>query len=283
MRCGVIARKLGMSRIFNDDGEHVPVTVLRIEDVEVLSVKSIAKDGYSSVQLGFSNKKSKNISKPLRGFFAKAKAEPKEKVVEFRVSEDAILNVGDKLGVNHFVTGQKVDVIGVSQGKGFSGAMKRHNFGGMQASHGVSISHRSHGSTGNSQDPGRTWKGKKMAGQYGNVRITTQNLKVVKLLEDDEPNIRWDAAIALAKMGNRSGAGIINSLMRRSYYEGFREIDDWETEKAILVAINVASQLGGSEFLSNLELLAKEDPSMDVRNAAINALKSIERMESVSG
>ena len=186
MRCGVIARKLGMSRIFNDDGEHVPVTVLRIEDVEVLSVKSIAKDGYTSVQLGFSNKKSKNISKPLRGFFAKAKAEPKEKVVEFRVSEDAILNVGDKLGVNHFVIGQKVDVIGVSQGKGFSGAMKRHNFGGMQASHGVSISHRSHGSTGNSQDPGRTWKGKKMAGQYGNVRITTQNLKVVKLIEDDD-------------------------------------------------------------------------------------------------
>ena len=186
MRCGVIARKLGMSRIFNDDGEHVPVTVLRIEDVEVLSVKSIEKDGYNSVQLGFSNKKSKNISKPLRGFFAKAKAEPKEKVVEFRVSEDAILNVGDKLGVNHFVTGQKVDVVGVSQGKGFSGAMKRHNFGGMQASHGVSISHRSHGSTGNSQDPGRTWKGKKMAGQYGNVRITTQNLKVVKLLEDND-------------------------------------------------------------------------------------------------
>ena len=186
MRCGVIARKLGMSRIFNDDGEHVPVTVLRIEDVEVLSVKSIAKDGYTAVQLGFGNKKPKNISKPLRGFFAKAKAEPKEKVVEFRVSEDAILNIGDKLGVNHFVTGQKVDVIGVSQGKGFSGAMKRHNFGGMQASHGVSISHRSHGSTGNSQDPGRTWKGKKMAGQYGNVRITTQNLKVVKLLEDDD-------------------------------------------------------------------------------------------------
>ena len=186
MRCGVIARKLGMSRIFNDNGEHVPVTVLRIEDVEVLSVKSIAKDGYTSVQLGFSNKKSKNISKPLRGFFAKAKTEPKEKVVEFRVSEDATLNVGDKLGVNHFVNGQKVDVIGVSQGKGFSGAMKRHNFGGMQASHGVSISHRSHGSTGNSQDPGRTWKGKKMAGQYGNVRITTQNLKVVKLIEDDD-------------------------------------------------------------------------------------------------
>ena len=186
MRCGLVARKLGMSRLFNENGDHVPVTVLKIEDLEVLSVKSFDKDGYTAVQLGFSNKKSKNISKPLRGFFAKANTEPKEKVVEFRVSEDAILQVGDKLGANHFVAGQKVDAVGVSQGKGFSGAMKRHNFGGMQASHGVSISHRSHGSTGNSQDPGRTWRGKKMAGQYGNVRITTQNLKVVKLLEDDD-------------------------------------------------------------------------------------------------
>ena len=186
MRCGLVARKLGMSRFFSENGEHVPVTVLKIENLEVLSIKSIDKDGYNAVQLGFNNKKPKNISKPLRGIFAKAKTEPKEKVVEFRVSEDAILKVGDKLGVNHFVIGQKVDVVGISQGKGFSGAMKRHNFGGMQASHGVSISHRSHGSTGNSQDPGRTWKGKKMAGQYGNVRITTQNLKVVKLIEDDD-------------------------------------------------------------------------------------------------
>ena len=185
MRCGVVARKLGMSRVFSDNGEHIPVTVLKIEDLEVLSIKSVDKDGYTAVQLGFSNKKTKNVSKPLRGFFAKAKTEPKEKVFEFRVSEDAILNVGDKLGVNHFVTGQKVDAVGVSKGKGFSGAMKRHNFGGLQASHGVSISHRSHGSTGNSQDPGRTWKGKKMAGQYGNVRITTQNLEVVKLIEED--------------------------------------------------------------------------------------------------
>jgi len=185
MRCGLIARKLGMSRIFGDNGEHIPVTILRVEDLEVLSIKSVDKDGYNSVQLGFCNKKLKSVSKPLRGVFSKSKSEPKEKIAEFRVSQDAFLKVGDKLGVNHFIQGQKVDVIGTSQGKGFSGAMKRHNFGGMQASHGVSISHRSHGSTGNSQDPGRTWKGKKMAGQYGNVRITIQNLKVVKLLEDD--------------------------------------------------------------------------------------------------
>jgi large subunit ribosomal protein L3 len=121
----------------------------------------------------------------MRGVFAKAKTEPKKKIAEFKVSEDALLNIGDKLSVNHYVEGQKVDVVGVSQGKGFAGAMKRHNFGGMQASHGVSVSHRAHGSTGNSQDPGRTWKGKKMAGQYGNVRITTQNLTVIKLIEND--------------------------------------------------------------------------------------------------
>ena len=185
MRCGVIARKLGMSRIFNDKGEHVPVTVLRLEDVEVLSTRSIKKDGYIAVQLGFNNKKLKNVTKPLKGFFAKAKSEPKEKVLEFRVSENALLNIGDKISVNHYIPGQKIDVVGFSQGKGFAGSMKRHNFGGMQASHGVSISHRAHGSTGNSQDPGRTWKGKKMAGQYGNVRVTTQNLTVVKLLDDD--------------------------------------------------------------------------------------------------
>ncbi len=185
MRCGVIARKLGMSRIFNDKGEHVPVTVLRLEDVEVLSTKSLEKDGYIAVQLGFKNKKLKNINKPLKGYFAKAKTEPKEKIIEFRVSEDALLKIGDKIGANHFIPGQKVDVMGISQGKGFAGSMKRHNFGGMQATHGVSISHRAHGSTGNSQDPGRTWKGKKMAGQLGNVRVTTQNLKVVKLLKED--------------------------------------------------------------------------------------------------
>ena len=183
MRCGLITRKLGMSRVFNENGEHVPVTILRLENVEVISIKSIEKNGYTAVQLGFGDKKAKNVSKPLKGVFAKSKVTPKEKIAEFRVSEDALLKVGDKLSVNHFIVGQKVDVVGVSQGKGFSGAMKRHNFGGMQATHGVSISHRSHGSTGNSQDPGRTWKGKKMAGQYGNVRITTQNLKIVQLLE----------------------------------------------------------------------------------------------------
>jgi len=143
------------------------------------------KDGYIAVQLGFGTRKVKHTTKPMRGHFAKANLEPKERLAEFVVSEDALLNVGDKLSVSHYVVGQKVDVVGTSQGKGFAGSMKRHNFGGMRASHGVSVSHRAHGSTGNSQDPGRVWKGKKMAGQMGNVRVTTQNLTVVKLIEDE--------------------------------------------------------------------------------------------------
>jgi len=185
MRCGVIVRKLGMSRVFNDIGEHIPVTVLRLEDTEVVSTRSMDKDGYIAVQLGFGTRKVKHTTKPMRGHFAKANVEPKERLAEFVVSEDALLTVGDKLSVNHYVVGQKVDVVGTSQGKGFAGSMKRHNFGGMRASHGVSVSHRAHGSTGNSQDPGRVWKGKKMAGQMGNVRVTTQNLTVVKLIEDE--------------------------------------------------------------------------------------------------
>ena len=185
MRCGVIVRKLGMSRVFTDSGEHIPVTVLRLEDTEVVSTRSMDKDGYIAVQLGFGSRKVKHTTKPMRGHFAKANLEPKEHLAEFVVSEDALLNVGDKLSVSHYVVGQKVDVVGTSQGKGFAGSMKRHNFGGMRASHGVSVSHRAHGSTGNSQDPGRVWKGKKMAGQMGNVRVTTQNLTVVKLIEDE--------------------------------------------------------------------------------------------------
>mgnify|MGYP000041103248 FL=1 len=185
MRCGVIVRKLGMSRVFTDSGEHIPVTVLRLEDTEVVSTRSMDKDGYIAVQLGFGSRKVKHTTKPMRGHFAKANLEPKERLAEFVVSEDALLNVGDKLSVSHYVVGQKVDVVGTSQGKGFAGSMKRHNFGGMRASHGVSVSHRAHGSTGNSQDPGRVWKGKKMAGQMGNVRVTTQNLTVIKLIEDE--------------------------------------------------------------------------------------------------
>ena len=178
MRSGVIARKLGMTRVFNDAGRHVPVTVLKLDDVQVVSVRNAERDGYNAVQLGAGAAKAKNVSKAMRGHFAKANVLPKSKLAEFRVSEDAMLDVGVTLSPNHFVAGQKVDVVGTTQGKGFAGAMKRHNFGGLRASHGVSISHRSHGSTGQCQEPGKVFKGKKMAGHMGAVRNTTQNIEV---------------------------------------------------------------------------------------------------------
>jgi large subunit ribosomal protein L3 len=179
MRTGLITRKMGMTRIFTENGEHVPVTVLKVDNCQVVDVKTDEKNGYNAVQLGWGTAKVKNVTKPMRGHFARAKVEPKRKLVEFRVSADALLDVGAELSAAHFVSGQYVDVTGTSIGKGFAGAMKRHNFAGLEASHGVSISHRSHGSTGNSQDPGRVWKGKKMAGHMGDVRVTTQNLEVV--------------------------------------------------------------------------------------------------------
>ena len=179
MRTGLLAKKLGMSRIFEADGTHVPVTVLSVEGLKVIDVKTKERDGYTAVQLGTGAVKLKNVSKALKGHFAKANIEPTKKLTEFRVSEDCLLNVGDELSVEHFVPGQYVDVCSTSKGKGFAGVMKRHNFAGLEATHGVSISHRSHGSTGQRQDPGKVFKGKKMAGHLGDERVTVQNLKLV--------------------------------------------------------------------------------------------------------
>ena len=179
MRTGLIARKLGMTRVFSGDGRHLPVTVLKLDNCQVVGVRTREKDGYTALQLGAGAVKVKNLSKPMRGYFAKAKVEPKHKLVEFRVSDDALLDIGTEIVADHFVPGQIVDVTGTTIGKGFAGAMKRHGFAGLEASHGVSVSHRAHGSTGHSQDPGRVFKGKKMAGQMGGVRVTTQNLEVV--------------------------------------------------------------------------------------------------------
>lgn len=179
MRTGLVAQKVGMTRVFNDAGEHVPVTVLKLDNVQVVAVRTEEKDGYNAVQLGIGAAKVKNVSKPQRGHFAKAKVEPKRKLVEFRVEKDGLLEVGAEMSANHFVAGQIVDVTGTTIGKGFAGSMKRWNFRGLEASHGVSVSHRSHGSTGNRQDPGRTFKNKKMAGHLGVERVTTQNVKVV--------------------------------------------------------------------------------------------------------
>ncbi|MCG8444398.1 MAG: 50S ribosomal protein L3 [Hyphomicrobiales bacterium] len=180
MRSGVIAKKMGMTRLFTDAGEHIPVTVLKIDGCQVVAQRTEEANGYMALQLGAGLRKVKNVSRAERGHFAVAKVEPKRKVAEFRVSTDNAIAVGAELTADHFVTGQFVDVTGTSIGKGFAGSMKRHNFGGLRASHGVSISHRAHGSTGQCQDPGKVFKGKKMAGQMGNVRVTTQNLEVVK-------------------------------------------------------------------------------------------------------
>ena len=181
MRTGLIAEKVGMTRVFDDAGTHVPVTVLKIDNCQVVAQRTAERDGYTAVQLGVGKAKVKNLSKPMRGHFAKAKFEPKSKLVEFRVSADALIEVGAELTAAHFLPGQFVDVIANSIGKGFAGVMKRHNFGGLRATHGVSVSHRSHGSTGQRQDPGKTFKGKKMAGHMGDVRVTTQNLKIVSV------------------------------------------------------------------------------------------------------
>ncbi|AOF88318.1 50S ribosomal protein L3 [Sinorhizobium sp. RAC02] len=184
MRSGVIAQKVGMTRVYNDAGEHIPVTVLRLDNVQVVAQRTQEKNGYTAVQLGAGTSKVKNTVKALRGQFAAASVEPKAKLVEFRVSEDNLIDIGAELTASHFVAGQLVDVTGTTIGKGFAGAMKRHNFGGLRATHGVSVSHRSHGSTGNNQDPGKVWKGKRMAGHMGQTRVTTQNLEVVSTDEE---------------------------------------------------------------------------------------------------
>ncbi|MDC0738387.1 50S ribosomal protein L3 [Cognatishimia sp. SS12] len=180
MRSGIIAKKVGMTRLFMEDGKQIPVTVLHLDELQVVAQRTSEKDGYTAVQLGAGAAKAKRTSQAMRGHFAAANVAPKRKVAEFRVDEANLIEVGAEISAEHFVEGQKVDVAGTSIGKGFAGAMKRHNFGGLRASHGVSISHRSHGSTGQCQNPGRVFKGKKMAGHMGAVRVTTQNLEVVK-------------------------------------------------------------------------------------------------------
>lgn len=180
LRSGVIAKKVGMTRLFMEDGRQVPVTVLQLDKLQVVAQRTPEKHGYSAVQLGAGTAKTKRVSKAMRGHFAAAKIEPKRKVAEFRVDPENLIPVGEEITANHYFEGQYVDVCGTSIGKGFAGAMKRHNFGGLRASHGVSISHRSHGSTGQCQDPGRVFKGKKMAGHMGAARVTTQNLQVVR-------------------------------------------------------------------------------------------------------
>jgi large subunit ribosomal protein L3 len=210
MRSGLIAQKVGMTRVFTDEGEHVPVTVLKVDNCQVVAVRTEEQDGYTALQLGVGKAKVKNVTKPMRGHFAKAKVEPKKKLVEFRVTPDALVEVGAEITAAHFVPGQFVDVTGTTIGKGFAGAMKRWNFGGLRASHGVSISHRSHGSTGGRQDPGKTFKNKKMAGHYGDERVTTQNLRVVRIDED-----RGLILVKGAVPGSEGGWVLIRDAVKR--------------------------------------------------------------------
>ncbi len=200
MRSGLIAKKMGMTRVFTDSGDHVPVTVLQVDNCQVVAVRDEEKDGYSALQLGVGTAKVKRVSKAMRGHFAKANVEPKRKLVEFRVSADALVDVGAEIIPSHFADGQFVDVTGTSIGKGFAGAMKRHNFAGLRASHGVSISHRSHGSTGQCQDPGKVFKGKKMAGHLGAKRVTVQSQRILST-DDDRGLILVQGAVPGSKNG----------------------------------------------------------------------------------
>jgi large subunit ribosomal protein L3 len=210
LRSGVIAKKVGMTRLFLEDGKQVPVTVLQLDNVQVVAQRTQDRDGYTAVQLGAGAAKAKNTTQPMRGHFAKAQVEPKRKIVEFRVDPDALIGVGEEIIAAHYFPGQFVDVSGTSIGKGFAGGMKRHNFGGLRATHGVSVSHRSHGSTGQCQDPGKVFKGKKMAGHMGTARVTTQNLQVVRIDTD-----RGLVMVKGAVPGNKGGWVTVKDAVKK--------------------------------------------------------------------
>ena len=251
MRTGLIAQKVGMSRVFDDAGNHVPVTVLKADGCQVVTRKSVESDGYNAVQLGVGAAKAKRVGKAMRGHFAKAKVEPKRKLVEFRVAEDALLDVGAELSVDHFVIGQRVDVTGTSIGKGFAGAMKRHNFGGLRASHGVSVSHRSHGSTGQCQEPGKVFKGKKMAGHMGDTRVTVQNLRIVGT-DADEGLVLVEGAVP----GSAGGFVLIRDAVKRAR-------PDAAPYPAALTGGTAAAEATGEETAAEADAPAGEEEAKD--------------------
>lgn len=241
MRTGLIGKKLGMTRVFADDGTHVPVSVVQVENCQVVSQKTAERDGYTALQLGVGTAKLKNISKAMRGHFAKSEVEAKRRLREFRVTDDAMVDVGTEIVPSHFVNGQYVDVVGTSNGKGFAGAMKRHNFSGLRATHGVSISHRSHGSTGQCQDPGKVFKGKKMAGHMGARRVTVQNLQIVRT--DDEQGV---ILIKGGIPGWKEGWVLISDALKKQlpdeapFPAGLRQSAEPEAEEAPVEEAEVA-------------------------------------------
>ncbi|MBY6202011.1 50S ribosomal protein L3 [Maritalea mobilis] len=274
MRSGVIAKKLGMTRLFMEDGRQVPVTVLSLDGCQVVAQRTPDTDGYTAVQLGAGTAKAKRVSAPMRGHYAKASVAPKRKLAEFRVDPDNMIGVGEEITADHYFEGQFVDVSGTSIGKGFAGAMKRHNFGGLRASHGVSISHRSHGSTGQCQDPGRVFKGKKMAGHMGAARVTTQNLQVVKT----------DAARGLimvkgAVPGSKGGWVTIKDAVKKPFPENailpaaLKSAAEEAAKAAEAAAAEAAAEEAAAAEAAAAEAAAAEEAALKEAEAQIEAEK----------
>mmetsp|Transcript_6370 Transcript_6370/g.10890 ORF Transcript_6370/g.10890 Transcript_6370/m.10890 type:complete len:279 (-) Transcript_6370:115-951(-) len=264
LRSGVIAKKVGMTRLFMEDGKQIPVTVLQLEKLQVVAKKTSDSDGYSAVQLGAGTAKAKRTSAPLRGHFAKANVEPKRKLVEFRVDADNLIDVGEEIIADHYFEGQYVDVTGTSIGKGFAGAMKRHNFGGLRATHGVSISHRSHGSTGQCQDPGKVFKGKKMAGHMGAARVTTQNLQVVRTDTD-----RGLIMIKGAVPGSKGGWVTVKDAVKKAFPENaiLPAALRSAAEEAAKAAEEAAAAAAAEEAAAAAEAAAAEQAAMEAAEA----------------
>jgi large subunit ribosomal protein L3 len=270
LRTGLIAKKVGMTRLFMEDGRQIPVTVLSLENLQVVAQRTADTNGYTAVQLGAGNAKAKRTSQAMRGHFAAAKVEPKRKVAEFRVAPENMINVGETLTANHYFEGQYVDVCGTSIGKGFQGAMKRHNFGGLRATHGVSVSHRSHGSTGQCQDPGKVFKGKKMAGHMGSARVTTQNLQVVKTDAD-----RGVIMVKGAVPGSKGGWVTIKDAVKKPtpenvmYPAGLKSMDEEAKRLAEeAAAAAAAEEAAAAKAAAEAEQAALEAADAEAANEA---------------
>jgi large subunit ribosomal protein L3 len=274
LRSGVIAKKVGMTRLFMEDGKQIPVTVLQLDKLQVVAQRTAETDGYTAVQLGAGTAKVKRVSAPMRGHYAKSKVEPKRKLAEFRVDPDNLIGVGEEIIADHYFEGQFVDVTGTSIGKGFAGAMKRHNFGGLRASHGVSISHRSHGSTGQCQDPGRVFKGKKMAGHMGAARVTTQNLQVVKT-DTDRGLIMVKGAVP----GSKGGWVTIKDAVKKPFPENailpaaLKSASDEAAKAAEEAAAAAEAEAKAAEEAAAAEAAAAEEAALKEAEAQIEAEK----------
>lgn len=277
LRSGIIAKKVGMTRIFQEDGKQIPVTVLQLEGLQVVAQRTQDKDGYTAVQLGAGAAKAKRTSAPLRGHFAKANVEPKRKVAEFRVAPENMIEVGEEITADHYFEGQFVDIAGTTIGKGFAGGMKRHNFGGLRATHGVSISHRSHGSTGQCQDPGKVFKGKKMAGHMGAVRVTTQNLQVVKTDAD-----RGIIMVKGAVPGSKGGWVTVKDAVKKPtpenviYPAALKSAAEEAKRLAEEAAAQAEAEAKAAEEAAVAEAAAAEEAALKEAEASIEADKAAE-------